>query len=173
MMTREDMLRELELLPVWQLRTQLPEKMLPKVADLSLALAEPILEKSQSLTYISSENGDWLFVMADITSDEETELLNNIFKAMRISPKPAQTHLNLIQVLENSQPKVIVTMGEVATQALLQLHEPLEKLRGKLHAICKSKLVPTYDLKHLLQHLPDKAKAWHDLRVAMQAMQEV
>lgn len=169
MMTREDMLRELELLPVWQLCTP-PEKILP-VADLTPALAHKVLEKLQSLTCISSENGDWLFVMADITSDEETELLNNIFKAMRITSKPAKTHLDVAQLLESSQLKVIVAMGEVAAQTLLQSLESLENLRGRLHTVGGVKLATTYDLKHLLQRLPDKAKAWHDLCIAMQAIQ--
>jgi DNA polymerase len=63
-------------------------------------------------------------------------------------------------------------MGELASQSLLQSTQPLTDLRGKLLKYNNICLIVTYDLAHLLQHLPDKAKTWDDLRLAMHTMQD-
>jgi DNA polymerase len=64
-------------------------------------------------------------------------------------------------------------MGEPVTQMLLQSSEPLTKLRGKAYERHDVTLIATYDLAHLLQNLPDKAKTWDDLRLAMHTMQDL
>lgn len=176
MMTREDMLRELELLPVWQLRG--PIETQPQIkTEKTVPVSEPVLVQQQTVTFIASDDGDWAFVLdAPPQSEDEAELLRNIFKAMRLQMQPEKS-LNLtsdflVNLQKNSTIKCIVTMGVAASQALLNTDETLENLRGKLHSVAGLKLAPTYGVKHLLQALPDKAKTWHDLCLAMQALQE-
>ncbi|HOY70163.1 MAG TPA: hypothetical protein PL131_10540 [Methylotenera sp.] len=181
MMTREDMLRELELLPVWQLRAPTENQTAAQAqaqAEQVVSVTEPILAKLQTITYIASDDGDWLFVLdSSPQNDDEAELLRNIFKAMRLqvlAEKSLELTPDVIASLqENSAIKCIVIMGETATRGLLKTDETLENLRGKLHGIAGLKLAPTYDVKHLLQAPTDKAKTWHDLCLAMQALQEV
>ena len=73
------------------------------------------------------------------------------------------------------QPKIILAMGRFAMQALLGSSEPLGKLRGRLHilpnGICAAPVVVTYHPAYLLRNLPDKAKAWQDLLLAVAALE--
>lgn len=176
MMTREDMLRELELLPVWQLRVPVAE-IATHVSINQVATQETPVSKAVELpifSHIASVDGQWLFVLENQPlSEEESQLLRNIFRAMRIQTKSAEPQAYTANTIAALQPACIVAMGEAVTQAMLSTSEPLENLRGKIHIHAGVKLAPTYDVKYLLQHLPSKAKAWHDLCVAMQALQEV
>lgn len=209
MMTREDILRELELLPVWQLRAPLPsqvelpqglvvsepapqtesEQIVPAVviteADIEKALPNqfeqakadiaPILvAEPQVFRHIASEEGDWLFVLANTTPHaDEALLLRNIFMAMAIKAKPSEAPALTIDILEATKPKLVIAMGEAAAQYLLQSTESLANLRGTVHARHGIALVATYDLAHLLLTLPDKAKAWDDFCLAMQTLQRL
>ncbi len=73
------------------------------------------------------------------------------------------------------QPKIILTMGRFAAQALLHdsvpdVHgQPLGKLRGQVHRYRGIPVVVTYHPAYLLRAMGDKAKAWADLCLAMQA----
>ena len=73
------------------------------------------------------------------------------------------------------QPKIILAMGRFAMQALLGSSEPLGKLRGRLHTlpngICAAPVVVTYHPAYLLRNLPDKAKAWQDLLLAVATLE--
>jgi DNA polymerase len=69
----------------------------------------------------------------------------------------------LVELLKAEKPDVILIMGRLAAQALLQSIEPLGKLRGRTHQLAGVAAVVTYDAAYLLRSLPDKAKAWDDL----------
>ncbi len=86
------------------------------------------------------------------------------------------------------QPKIILAMGRFAVQSLLGSTEPLGKLRGRVHYAVQVGAAPaptptpvpipvpvpvivTYHPSYLLRNLPDKAKAWADLLLAMQTLQ--
>ena len=69
------------------------------------------------------------------------------------------------------KPKVIVVMGRFSIQAVLQSTEPLGKLRGQVHTFQGVPVVVTYHLDALLRNLPDKAKAWADLVLALKTVQ--
>ena len=64
------------------------------------------------------------------------------------------------------QPKVILAVGRISAQNLLQSSEPLGRLRGKVHRYGDIPLVVTYHPAYLLRTPGDKAKAWADLRFA-------
>jgi uracil-DNA glycosylase family 4 len=61
-------------------------------------------------------------------------------------------------------------MGRFAVQSLLQTTEPIGKLRGRLHQYHGVPLVVTYHPAYLLRNLPDKAKAWADLCLAVNVL---
>jgi uracil-DNA glycosylase family 4 len=67
------------------------------------------------------------------------------------------------------RPKVIVVMGRFAP-ALLQTGEPIGKLRGRLHRYEGVPTVVTYPPAYLLRNLPEKAKAWADLCLALSVL---
>jgi DNA polymerase len=68
--------------------------------------------------------------------------------------------------LEQVQPRLIVALGRVAAQRLLQTDAPLSRLRGPLHAYGpqKTPLIITYHPAYLLRSPREKAKSWEDLK---------
>ena len=76
------------------------------------------------------------------------------------------------------QPKIIVAAGRFAVQALLQdtvpdvATTPLGKLRGRVHQYRGVPVVVTYHPAYLLRALPEKAKAWADLCLALDVLQQ-
>jgi uracil-DNA glycosylase len=190
-MTREDMLRELELLPVWQLRVPLPAPIATPQPDLQLTQQtqahvndiEPTLgsetpqistaETRQAVapaqfTCITSDDGDWFFVLPNTPLlADEARLLQNIFIALRIKSQPAQVSANVSEIVLTLKPKRVIAMGESIGQYLLANQQALNELRGIVHTWQATQLVVTYELAHLLSTPSDKAGAWHDLRLVI------
>ena len=77
----------------------------------------------------------------------------------------------LLAVLARAQADVMLVMGRLAAQAVLQSAEPLAKLRGQVHAVPgEQSAIPTIvtlDPAYLLRNPLDKAKAWDDLCLAL------
>ena len=76
------------------------------------------------------------------------------------------------------QPKVILAMGRFAAQALLQgsvaevANTPLGKLRGQVYRYQGLPVVVTYPPVYLLRTQQDKARAWADLCLAQEALDQ-
>jgi DNA polymerase len=66
------------------------------------------------------------------------------------------------------QPRVVLALGSVASQALLRTKEPIGKLRGRVHAYGAAVLVPTFHPAFLLRNPGQdyKRMAWEDLKLA-------
>ena len=73
----------------------------------------------------------------------------------------------LTDVLASAQANVVLVMGRLAAQALLQSTEPLAKLRGQVHAVQGQQTVITIDPTYLLRNPLEKARAWDDLCLAL------
>ncbi len=71
------------------------------------------------------------------------------------------------------RPKLILAMGRFAVQTLLGTDATIASLRGRLHQYQGVPLVVTYHPAYLLRSLADKAKAWEDLCLARQTMQDL
>ena len=69
------------------------------------------------------------------------------------------------------QPKVIVTLGRFAANTLLERDGPIGALRGGVHRYEGVPMIATYHPAYLLRNLPDKGKAWQDLRLAVRTFQ--
>jgi DNA polymerase len=116
---------------------------------------------------------------------------HNVFVANVIKCRPpgnrnpeaqeiAQCEPYLRRQIELLQPKIILAMGRFAVNSLLQATVPdvaklpLGKLRGQVHSYSSGgrsvPVVATYHPAYLLRNLPEKAKAWADLCLAMAEM---
>lgn len=71
------------------------------------------------------------------------------------------------------KPDMILAVGRIAAQTLLQTNEPLSKLRGKVHSLRGTPLVVVYHPAYLLRSLIEKRKAWQDLIFAVQTMEGI
>ncbi len=84
---------------------------------------------------------------------------------------PTALPAELATLIAQTRPDVILVMGRLAAQAVLQSSEPLGKLRGQVHQLHGTKTVVTYDAAVLLRSPLDKAKAWEDLCLAIEVSQ--
>jgi DNA polymerase len=66
------------------------------------------------------------------------------------------------------EPRVVLALGSVASQALLRTKEPIGKLRGRVHAYGSAVLIPTFHPAFLLRNPGQdyKRMAWEDLKLA-------
>ena len=78
----------------------------------------------------------------------------------------------LIRQVQLVQPRIILAMGAFAVQSLLRSTEPVGKLRGRVHRYQGVPLIVTYHPAYLLRNLVDKAKAWDDLCLAVETLQQ-
>ena len=86
-------------------------------------------------------------------------------------PKPeeaASCSPYLQRQIELIQPKVILALGRIAAQRLLQCNTSLARLRGQVHHLdtSPSPVIVTYHPAYLLRSPAEKRKAWQDLQFA-------
>ena len=65
------------------------------------------------------------------------------------------------------KPKIILAVGRIAAQQLLETHAPLGELRGTVHYLETLPVVVVYHPAYLLRKLTEKRKAWDDLQLAL------
>ena len=88
-----------------------------------------------------------------------------------LAEESAQCRPFLVRQVELLQPRMILAMGRLAVQSLLQTDEPIGRLRGRVHRYQGVPLVVTYHPAYLLRNQLDKAKAWEDLCLAAQVFE--
>jgi DNA polymerase len=76
----------------------------------------------------------------------------------------------LARQIELIQPKLIVALGKVSANHLLQTDASIASLRGRVHQYRGTPLIVTYHPAYLLRSLQEKAKAWVDLCFARETM---
>jgi len=79
----------------------------------------------------------------------------------------------LTRQIQLIKPKLIVALGKVAAQNLLQSDDSISSLRGKVHDYSGTPLIVTYHPAYLLRALSEKAKAWKDLCFAVSIMKSL
>jgi uracil-DNA glycosylase len=169
MMSREDILRELELLPMWHLRNATAaEKKTESLPSAQLIEQESHVQAlaSQPHQYrlITSDDDQWLFALDGQHNEEAETLLHNMLKAVAV--KIGQDIKAVpVTTMADFKPKVIVAMGESVAQQLLTA-QPLTQLRGAVHMLKEVPVIATYAPHDLLQHPINKAGAWEDLCLA-------
>jgi len=90
-------------------------------------------------------------------------------------PQPAEIEQCLPYLrrqIELLQPKIILVVGRVAAQALLNVETPVGKLRGTVYEYAGVPLVVTYHPAYLLRRPGAKGKSWSDLLLAMDTVSE-
>lgn len=76
--------------------------------------------------------------------------------------------------IELIAPRIILAVGRIAAQNLLNSDEAIGRLRGKIHRLPDSGIpvVVTYHPAYLLRKPVEKSKAWDDLQLACLALRE-
>ncbi|MEJ7686126.1 MAG: uracil-DNA glycosylase family protein [Variovorax sp.] len=154
------------------------------------------------------EQGGWLIVAdmppepdgrhGDPFAGDAGRLLGNMLRALKLHDAPTPVHLmRTHRGVASGQPssprpfeeafaapaaalapRIVLAMGPLAAQAVLQSGEPLGRLRGRatrLSAFAGLQRVPavaTYHPAYLLRNAADKARAWSDLCLAAEQFLE-
>ncbi len=81
----------------------------------------------------------------------------------------AACHSYLQRQIDLISPAIILVVGRIAAQSLLQSSEPVIKMRGRVHQLSATEipLIVTYHPAYLLRKPTEKAKVWEDLKFAM------
>ncbi|MFM9924107.1 uracil-DNA glycosylase family protein [Variovorax sp. H27-G14] len=116
-------------------------------------------------------------------------LLDNMLRALKLHDGPAPVHLMRThrgvaagqpgspRAMDEAfaahaaalAPRVVLAMGPLAAQSLMQSGDPLGKLRGRavpLASLAGAAVVATYHPAYLLRNPADKARTWADLCLA-------
>ncbi|SFM33838.1 hypothetical protein [Variovorax sp. OV329] len=133
---------------------------------------------------------DMLGGYGDALAGDEGRLLANMLRALRVDGGEVPVHLvrvhrggsvqsgegmprPLDEVLGNGcaplAPRIVLTLGPLAAQALLRRAGPIGKLRGQAQSLPEdgpmagAPALASYPLTYLLRNGAEKAKAWADL----------
>ncbi len=69
--------------------------------------------------------------------------------------------------IELVDPRVILCVGRIAAQRLLDTDTPIGKLRGRVHRLDGRPVVVTYHPAYLLRSPGEKRKSWDDLKLVL------
>lgn len=124
------------------------------------------IDAQQLLTGRGGELFDAMLLALDLT--RETIYLTSVFKCP--PPEDVKTMAQCDAIVHRQialvQPKVVVTLGEFASQAVIKANDGLSKLRTSEQR-CFSQniaIVPTHGLAQLLEQPMLKADVWDDLK---------
>jgi DNA polymerase len=92
-------------------------------------------------------------------------------------PKPEEVQAcipYLFRQIELVNPKLILCVGRIAAQTLLETDTPIGKLRGQLHRIAGNRpMIVTYHPAYLLRSPGEKRKSWADLLLALRTFEQL
>jgi DNA polymerase len=117
-------------------------------------------------------------MLAAIRLDRKDVYIANVLKCRppnNRDPKPEEAQAcspYLERQIELIQPKVILAVGRIAAQWLLQSDRPIGRLRATVHHFGASgiPLIASYHPAYLLRSPAAKAKAWEDLQLVSQSL---
>lgn len=113
-----------------------------------------------------------------IGQQRESVFIANILKCRppnNRDPKPAEAKScrgYLERQITLVQPKIILAVGKIAAQNLLQSDEPVGRMRGHPHELNGIPVVVTYHPAYLLRSPSQKSKSWLDLCLARRLAEE-
>ncbi len=115
-------------------------------------------------------------MLAAVGLARERVYIANILKSRppgNRDPKPDEIKAcwpYLMRQIELVQPRLLLVMGRIAAQSLLQTDTPVGRLRGRAHQFQGRPLIVTYHPAYLLRSPQQKAKSWQDLQLAQRLL---
>ena len=100
-----------------------------------------------------------------------TVMLAPLVRRVGVESAPEAGFAEALAILVQAvQPDVVLVMGRLAAQALLQSNEPFGKLRSQVHTLHGARTIVTHDAAFLLRSPLEKARAWEDLCLAVSVL---
>ena len=129
---------------------------------------------------LSGETGELLKkILSAIKCSTETNTFT--FPASPLRPAGARTPTQeemeiskpfIKKFIELLKPQLILTMGTIPTQILLEKEDTITSLRGKFFEYKSIPLMATFSLNYLLNNKEAKKKAWEDLQLLIPKIEE-
>jgi DNA polymerase len=157
----------------------------PELRDCVASCTRCELSASRTNTVfgVGNQQADWLIIGEAPGAEEDRRgepfvgraghLLDQMLLA---NPKPTEAAAcrgYLERQIELVQPKIILAVGKIAAQNLLDSGDPVGRMRGRPHDLGGIPLVVTYHPAYLLRSPSQKHKSWSDLCLAKRLADEV
>lgn len=119
-------------------------------------------------------------ILASVSFDRKEVYIANILKHRppnNRDPLPEERERSLpylYRQIDLIRPKIILCLGRIAAQTLLETHQPMKLLRGKFHPFREScELMVTYHPAALLRNPAWKRETWEDVQLLRKRYDEL
>jgi len=132
-------------------------------------------EEREGKTFVGPSGVLFTQMLRAIGLAREEVFITNIIKCRThnnrdpLSEEIHACHHYLQRQIECVEPKIILCLGRVAAQAMLETDVPVGKIRGQTYTYEKHADIPlivTYHPAYLLRSPKEKTKVWEDLKLA-------
>ncbi|HLS79890.1 MAG TPA: uracil-DNA glycosylase [Steroidobacter sp.] len=177
----EAAVRDCNLCPLHATRTQAVFGVGDRTAQWMVIGEAPGMEEDRKGEPFVGRAGQLLNAMLkSVGLAREQVFIANILKSRppnNRDPRPEEVRACLPYLqrqIELVNPRLILCVGRIAAQTLLQSSEPIGKLRGAVHRIFSDRpMVVTYHPAYLLRSPAEKRKAWADLTLALRTFRRL
>jgi len=135
-------------------------------------------EDAQGLAFVGRAGQLLTKIIEAIGLTREDVFIANVLKCRppeNRNPEPDEVAACLPYLREQIRliaPRIIVTLGTFATQAILETEMSIGRLRGRFHALGPVRVMPTYHPAFLLRSPERKKDVWEDMKKVRDALAE-
>jgi uracil-DNA glycosylase len=135
-------------------------------------------EDSQGLAFVGRAGQLLTKIIEAIGLARDEVFIANVLKCRppeNRNPEPDEVEACLPYLREQIRlisPRVIVTLGAFATQAILETDVSIGRLRGRFHPLGPIRVMPTYHPAYLLRDPSRKKEVWSDMKLVRDALTE-
>jgi DNA polymerase len=129
---------------------------------------------SRPFLFQGPQNADLFFIDSEgsFFKGKRGELLGKILAAMHITPESvficnASDKAAIHTKIQQTAPRVLITLGQQAGQLLLNTPFPIDQFQGKFHTYDGISVMPTFHPSALLEQPGLKRKVWEDMQQVM------
>ncbi|MBL80068.1 MAG: hypothetical protein CMH70_08600 [Nitrosomonadaceae bacterium] len=171
---RAEALKELQLAPLWYRKETQVASNISKAPNSSVTKSSDIkfmILQSSPCSGSAARLLDNMLGSIDLVRDHNVHIINLPSYKKTDDGTVMQCESFLTKKIELIKPRIIIALGEVVAQNILNTVASVDSLRGVLHKYSGIPLIVTYHPVHLLEIQSDKEKAWRDLCFARNIIQ--
>jgi DNA polymerase len=137
-------------------------------------------EDRQGLPFVGKAGQLLTKILNAMNMKREDVYISNVVKCrppQNRTPLPNETQICkneiLFKEIDIIKPRVICTLGSVATQELLNLPISISKARGTFFSFGETPVMPTFHPAYLLRNGSKKKEVWQDMQKIMEKLKTV
>ncbi len=135
-------------------------------------------EDAQALAFVGRAGQLLTKIIEAIGLSRSDVFIANVLKCRppeNRNPEPDEVESCLPYLREQIRliaPRVIVTLGTFASQAILETDVSIGRLRGRFHPLGPVRVMPTYHPAYLLRDPSRKKEVWADMKLVREALRD-